>query len=106
MKNDDFWRGYAENKREKDWLFSKRREATRQMARRGLPSLRIHLASKIGIIFMTNNLYKTGERMINADLNGSTNILRKCLPNALKKDPDFSNITVVKHPDLVLSNSN
>ncbi len=51
-------------------------------------------------------LYKTDERIINADLNGSANILRKCLPNAFKKDPDFSNITVVKHPDLVLSSSN
>lgn len=51
-------------------------------------------------------LYQTGCTIINAYLNGSANILRKCFPNAFKKDPDFNNITVIKHPDLVLSNSN
>ncbi len=48
-------------------------------------------------------LYKSKDKILNADLNGSANILRKCFPNAFKKDPDFNNIKVVKHPDLKVS---
>ena len=49
-------------------------------------------------------LYKDRSgKQINADLNGSANILRKAFPNAFKKDPDFNNIRVIRHPDLVLA---
>ena len=49
-------------------------------------------------------LYKDRSgKQINADLNGSANILRKAFPNAFKKDPDFNNIQVIRHPDLVLA---
>lgn len=40
---------------------------------------------------------------INADLNGSANILRKAFPDAFKSDPDFSNICIIRHPDLALA---
>ena len=47
-------------------------------------------------------LYKDRSgKQINADLNGSANILRKAFPNAFKKDSDFNNIRVIRHPDLV-----
>ena len=50
-------------------------------------------------------LYRTkdGEN-INADLNGSANILRKAFPDAFsgKCVPDFKNIIVIKHPDEML----
>ena len=42
-------------------------------------------------------------REINADLNGSANILRKAFPDAFREDPDFNNIWVIRHPDLVLA---
>ena len=52
-------------------------------------------------------LYRTkdGEN-INADLNGSANILRKAFPDAFsgKSVPDFKNIVVIKHPDEMLKN--
>ena len=50
-------------------------------------------------------LYKTkGGQTINADLNGSANILRKAFPDAFSEDnvPDFKNIIVIKHPDEML----
>ena len=50
-------------------------------------------------------LYKTkGGQTINADLNGSANILRKAFPDAFSENnvPDFKNIIVVKHPDVML----
>ena len=54
-------------------------------------------------------LYRTkdGEN-INADLNGSANILRKAFPDAFsgKSAPDFKNIIVIKHPDEMLKNKN
>lgn len=40
---------------------------------------------------------------INADLNGSANILRKAFPNAFKSDPNFNDICIIKHPDLALT---
>ena len=52
-------------------------------------------------------LYRTknGEN-INADLNGSANILRKAFPDAFsgKSVLDFKNIVVIKHPDEMLKN--
>ena len=50
---------------------------------------------------------KNGQ-MINADLNGSANILRKAFPGAFTKDnaPDFKNIVVIKHPDEMLKQQN
>ncbi|MCI6515206.1 MAG: transposase, partial [Erysipelotrichaceae bacterium] len=49
-------------------------------------------------------LYReVNEREINADLNGSANILRKAFPDAFREDPDFNNIWVVRHPDIVLA---
>ena len=42
-------------------------------------------------------------REINADLNGSANILRKAFPDVFREDPDFNNIWVIRHPDLVLA---
>lgn len=49
-------------------------------------------------------LYRTrGGHEINADLNGSANILRKAFPEAFAESmPDFRNITVIKHPDEML----
>ena len=49
---------------------------------------------------------KNGQK-INADLNGSANILRKAFPDAFTSEnmPDFRNITVIKHPDKVLAQS-
>ena len=48
-------------------------------------------------------LYKdTCGTCINADLNGSANILRKAFSDAFKRDPDFNNIRVIRHPDLAL----
>ena len=39
--------------------------------------------------------------VINSDLNGSANIMRKAFPDAFKKvRPDFNNVTVIRHPDL------
>ena len=39
--------------------------------------------------------------VINSDLNGSANIMRKAFPDAFKKvHPDFNNVTVIRHPDL------
>ncbi|MBQ8994916.1 MAG: IS200/IS605 family accessory protein TnpB-related protein, partial [Oscillospiraceae bacterium] len=45
---------------------------------------------------------------INADLNGSANILRKAFPGTFTKDnaPDFKNIVVIKHPDEMLKQQN
>ena len=42
----------------------------------------------------------TGES-INADLNGSANIIRKCFPDAFTKGtmPDFRNIQTIRHPE-------
>ena len=49
-------------------------------------------------------LYKDNSGVcVNADLNGSANILRKAFPDAFKNDPDFNDICVIKHPDLVLA---
>ena len=49
-------------------------------------------------------LYKDNSgACINADLNGSANILRKAFPNAFKNDPDFNDICIIKHPDSVLA---
>ena len=41
---------------------------------------------------------------INADLNGSANILRKAFPDAFSENnmPDFTEIVVIKHPDEML----
>lgn len=50
-------------------------------------------------------LYKTKEgKTVNADLNGSANILRKAFPDSFSENnlPDFTNIVVIKHPDEVL----
>ena len=46
--------------------------------------------------------------IINADLNGSANILRKALPDAFqdKKMPDFSDVAIIRHPDLETKNRN
>lgn len=50
-------------------------------------------------------LYKSKtDKTINADLNGSANILRKWNKDIFKKMPDFSNVRKIKHPDLELSN--
>ena len=49
-------------------------------------------------------LYREADgREINADLNGSANILRKAFPHAFREDPDFNNIWVIRHPDPVLA---
>ena len=48
-------------------------------------------------------LYRSSDgTKINADLNGSANILRKALPDAFKNgaEPDFRNIRTYYHPDL------
>ena len=43
---------------------------------------------------------KSGE-IINSDLNGSANILRKAFPNAFtgKPAPDFNHVVIIRHPD-------
>ena len=49
-------------------------------------------------------LYKTGDRtVINSDLNGSANILRKALPEAFngRNLPDFNSVEIIRHPDLL-----
>ena len=40
---------------------------------------------------------------INADLNGSANILRKKYRNAFNCDPDFCNVRYIRHPDIELN---
>ena len=47
-------------------------------------------------------LYKAADgTVINADLNGSANILRKEFPDAFAShQPDFGNVIVIRHPDL------
>ena len=50
-------------------------------------------------------LYRSKEGItINADLNGSANILRKAFPDAFSENnmPDFTDIVVIKHPDEML----
>ena len=50
-------------------------------------------------------LYSSKEGItINADLNGSANILRKAFPDAFSENnmPDFTEIVVIKHPDEML----
>ncbi len=47
-------------------------------------------------------LYQTGDgTLINADLNGAANILRKAFPGAFNTgiDPDFQNIRVIRHAE-------
>lgn len=47
-------------------------------------------------------LYQTGDgTLINADLNGAANILRKAFPRAFNTgiDPDFQNIRVIRHAE-------
>ena len=49
-------------------------------------------------------LYKTGDgTVINSDLNGSANILRKALPEAFngRSLPDFNSVEIIRHPDLL-----
>lgn len=45
--------------------------------------------------------YKASDgTVINADLNGSANIIRKAIPNAFDKcQPDFENVLIYNHPD-------
>ena len=45
--------------------------------------------------------YKTADgTVINADLNGSANIIRKAIPDAFDKcQPDFDNVWIYNHPD-------
>lgn len=47
-------------------------------------------------------LYVTKDgAVINSDLNGSANILRKAFPDAFEKvRPDFSKVVIIRHPDL------
>lgn len=47
-------------------------------------------------------LYKSADgTIINADLNGSANILRKEFPDAfISHQPDFNNVVIIRHPDL------
>ena len=47
-------------------------------------------------------LYKAADgTIINADLNGSANILRKEFPDAFAShQPDFSSVVIIRHPDL------
>lgn len=40
---------------------------------------------------------------INADLNGSANILRKKYSDAFSSNPDFCNVRYIRHPDIELS---
>jgi len=46
-------------------------------------------------------LYKSNDgAIINSDLNGSANILRKAFPDAFKNQkPDFNNVTIIKNPE-------
>lgn len=47
-------------------------------------------------------LYRTADgTILNADLNGSANILRKAFPDAFQKGqmPDFGNVVVIRYPD-------
>lgn len=47
-------------------------------------------------------LYRTKDgKLINADLNGGANILRKAFPDAFFKgvEPDFSKVVIIRHPD-------
>lgn len=48
------------------------------------------------------DLYKAADgTIINADLNGSANILRKEFPDAFAShQPDFSSVVIIRHPDL------
>lgn len=49
-------------------------------------------------------LYRASDgRTVNADLNGSANILRKCFPSAFSENPDFNQIIVIRHPDKSIS---
>ena len=49
-------------------------------------------------------LYRDADgREINADLNGSANILRKAFHDAFREDTDCNNIWVLRHPALVLA---
>lgn len=47
-------------------------------------------------------LYKAANgTVINADLNGSANILRKEFPDVfVPHQPDFRNVVIIRHPDL------
>ncbi|MBQ6519924.1 MAG: IS200/IS605 family accessory protein TnpB-related protein [Anaerolineaceae bacterium] len=50
-------------------------------------------------------LYRTKDgTIINSDLNGSANILRKAFPNAFKKGviPDFGMPLIFRHPDMIV----
>lgn len=40
---------------------------------------------------------------INADLNGSANILRKKYSDAFSCNPDFYNVRYIRHPDIELN---
>ena len=53
-------------------------------------------------------LYKAADgTVINADLNGSANILRKEFPDAFAShQPDFGNVIVIRHPDLENAKNN
>lgn len=47
-------------------------------------------------------LYRTADgTIINSDLNGSANILRKVFPDAFRngQTPDFNNLIIIRHPD-------
>ncbi|KIR03663.1 Transposase [Lachnospiraceae bacterium TWA4] len=50
---------------------------------------------------ITRGLYRSNNgQLINADLNASANIGRKCLPNLFKQlKPDFNHVLIFKHPD-------
>ena len=44
-------------------------------------------------------LYKSADgTIINSDLNGSANILRKAFPDAFKVMPDFNRVTIIRNP--------
>lgn len=46
-------------------------------------------------------IYRTASGMfINSDLNGSANILRKAFPDAFKNGLDFTNVRIIRHPDI------
>lgn len=49
-------------------------------------------------------LYRASDgRTVNADLNGSAKILRKCFPLTFSENPDFNQIIVIRHPDKSIS---
>lgn len=49
-------------------------------------------------------LYRASDgKTLNADLNGSANILRKCFPSAFSENPDFNQVIVIRHPDQSIS---